>query len=114
MIEKIVLDHLNAGDLGAEFYMETPVDAANTYGVIVKTGSSESNHIQSATIVIQSIAHTLLQAAEINEKVKSRMRQLPTHDAVFGCDLNSDYNFTNPQTKQYRYQAVFNISYKEG
>ena len=32
---------------------------------------------------------------------------------VFRCELNGDYNFTDTETKRYRYQAVFDLTYKE-
>ena len=32
-------------------------------------------------------------------------------DEIASVKLNSDYNFTDEETKQYRYQAVFDIKH---
>ena len=41
------------------------------------------------------------------------MRDAVTLDDVISCKLNSDYNYTDKETKRYRYQAVFDIRYYE-
>lgn len=108
MIEKIVLDYL-ADELDVPVYMEHPVENLDSFVVIEKTGSSKVNHVNNATIAVQSIAKSLEGASILNEEVKSAMEHIDALDAVGGCYLNSDYNFTNTQTKQYRYQAVFDV-----
>jgi hypothetical protein len=35
-------------------------------------------------------------------------------DSIGGCDFSSDYNYTDTQTKQHRYQAVYFITYYGG
>ena len=40
------------------------------------------------------------------------MESFATTTNIFGVHLQADYNFTNTQTKQYRYQAVYEINYK--
>jgi hypothetical protein len=37
-----------------------------------------------------------------------------TTDNVSCCRLNSAYNYTDEETRQYRYQAVFDLYYMEG
>ena len=39
------------------------------------------------------------------------MNDLTLYDNVIKIELNADYNFTDVDTKTYRYQAVFNITY---
>lgn len=113
-IEIIVLDYLLNADLsvGDHIYLETPERQEEEYVLIEKTGSDERNHIRQAMIAVQSISKTsLLRAIRINEEVKAAMEGLALLHSVFSCSLNSDHNFTNTQTKEYRYQAVFNIIY---
>ena len=43
--------------------------------------------------------------------LKSYMENLPDERDVSACDCNSDYNYTDPETRDYRYQAVFDITY---
>lgn len=115
MIEKRVLDYLSGAfdDSGIPVAMEVPSPMVGRYIVIEKTGSGENNGLCRATLAIQSIAPTLYEAAQINNDVKAAMRGLPQLVNIFRCECNSDYNFTNPQTKERRYQAVFDIFYKE-
>ena len=110
MIEKIVMDYL-AQKLNISVYAEVPVNEQSEYIVIEKTGGGEEDLIRSATIAVQSYAETLYDAAELNESVVSAMMVLPDTGEVYGCDLNSDYNFTDTRSKRYRYQAVFEIYY---
>ena len=76
-----------------------------------KTGGKERNHSGSATFAFQSYGPTMQKAAELNVKVKSAVKGLIELDSICGVHLNSDYNFTDTETKQYRYQAVFDINY---
>lgn len=111
MIELTILNYLATG-LTAPVYMEIPKDPPAEFVVVEKTGSGESNRIFSATFAIQSYSNTLYNAATLNESVKSLMASLPDEsEDVSACFLNSDYNFTDVESKRYRYQAVFNITH---
>lgn len=113
MIEKIVLDVLTDA-LTVPVCMEVPEDKPGSYVILQKTGSQRQNRIDRATFAVQSIAPTLYEAAVLNEEVKSVMDQLPYLDGeVFRAELNGDYNFTDTETKERRYQAVYIITYKE-
>lgn len=81
------------------------------YILIEKTSSKRDNLLKSSVIAIQSYAESLYEAAKLNEKVKEIIDQLVYVDEVSGVRLNSDYNFTDSETKQYRYQAVFDIKH---
>lgn len=110
MIEKVVLDYLT-GKLGIPVFLEMPVDVPPVFIIIEKTGGSMEDKIFSATFAVQSIAATLYQAAELNERVLTAMLDIVELDDIFASHLNSNYNFTDPDTKLYRYQAVFNLVY---
>lgn len=110
MIEKIVLDWLDEAVDSA--YMEIPTPLPDTpFVVIEKTGSGRTNHIDSATIAVQSYAGSMLAAAQLNEAVKAAMEDIVSLPEVSACRLNSDYNFTDTDLKRYRYQAVFDITH---
>lgn len=120
MIEKTVLDYLSAAfsasgsDPGVPVSMEKPSPLLPTYVVIEKTGSGRENRLRSATLAIQSVAPTLFEAASLSDDVIALMDELPRVSAnVFRVDCDSDYNFTDTETKEPRYQAVFNIYYIE-
>ena len=115
MIEETVLQYLqeklNALDPPVPVYMERPEDLPAKYVILEKTGSGVENYIYSATFAVQSYAQSLYEAAVLNDTVKDFMENLPDERDVGACDCNSDYNFTDPETRDYRYQAVFDIIY---
>ena len=110
MIEKIVLDYLNDA-LNVPVYMEMPENKPDRFVLIEKTGSSRENHIDFATITIQSYAESLYYAGALDEDVKQAMDDIIALDTVSRAELNSDYNFTDTETKKYRYQAVYDLVY---
>lgn len=111
MIEKIILDYLNTTLPDVPVYMEVPEDRPAVFVVIEKTGSSRINHIDSATIAVQSYAASLYDAAALNERVKATMLDAITLDSISRVALNSDYNYTDTASKHYRYQAVFDVTF---
>lgn len=113
MIEKIILDYLNEA-LDPPVWMEVPKGRTvpEEYVLLEKTGSGRRDHLNSATFAIQSYAGSMYTAAQLNEAVKAAMDSLPLHlDAVSRSSLNSDYNYTDTEKKQYRYQAVYDITH---
>lgn len=106
MIEEIVLNYLKSV-LAVSVHMEKSTE--DEYVLIEKTGSGEENHVNSATIAIQSYSTSLYKAAELNEAVKVAMNELPYKADVSSAKLNSDYNYTDTTTKSYRYQAVYDL-----
>lgn len=110
MIEKIVKDYLKR-KLDIPVLMEKPKNKVDEYVLIDKTGSSRKNQINSATFVLQSSAKTLENAAILNEKVKAAMDEMPMECDVFSAKLNTDYSFTDSEKKEYRYQAVYDITF---
>ena len=112
MIEKTILDYLGE-HLTVPVYMEEPIDKPASYVLIERTGSSESDLIESTTLALQSYGASLYDAAALNMAVKARIKQaveLPSVSAVY---INSDYNFTDTETKRYRYQCVAVVTHYE-
>lgn len=110
MIELIVRKYL-VSKLDIPVVLEHQKNLPKRYVLLEKTSGKRNNYLNSSTIAIQSYAESLLEAAKLNEKIKNIMYDLIAVDEVSGVDLNNDYNFTDPETKQYRYQAVFDINY---
>lgn len=107
MIEKVVLDYLKSKGISA--FMEKNNGINGDFVLIEKTGGGEENYIKNSTLAIQSFSNSLYNTALLNEKVKEIMKQIVELDEVSKCSLNSDYNYTSPNTKEYRYQAVFDL-----
>lgn len=112
MIEKTILNHLSCA-LDVPCYMERPADASGTFVLLEKTGESRENCISTAILAVQSYAPTLLEAADLNEQVKMSMFDAAQLPAVAAVQLNSDYNFTDTAMRNYRYQAVFDVTHYE-
>lgn len=110
MIENIIKDYLNE-KLEEQAFLEKPSPGLGNYVVFEKIGSNKNNHLPSATFAFQSYGESLYKAAELNERVKIVVENLIELDEIRGVSLNSDYNFTDTTTKEYRYQAVFDIKY---
>lgn len=110
MIEKTVLDYLNE-NMSVPAYMEEPEEQTEKYILIEKTSGGIRDGLQTATLSIQSYAPTLEQAAELNEEMKEVMDEIENQDPVSRAALNTDYNYTDPKTKRYRYQAVYDFIY---
>ena len=115
LIEATVICYLMNALKTEDVYAERPIDPPDEYYIIEKTAAGEENHVQKATIVVQSISSvSLLSAATMSKDVEKAMKNLITVTNVSKCKLNSAYNFTNQETREYRYQAVFDITYMEG
>ena len=114
MIETIILAHLKTELDTDNVYMEVPRDNLPTRFVVVeKTGGDRSNHINMAEVAVQSYAESLYEAAALNETVKAAMDSLVEEDEVSRSAYQTDYNFTDTETKRYRYQAVYDITHYE-
>ena len=113
IIEAEIIQYLIAkGIANGNVYAERPETLPNSYVLVQKTGSGRANHICQAMVAIQSVTNgTLLEAAQLNEAVKEAILNMPDETEIFGVRLNSDYNYTNTNTKERRYQAVFDFYY---
>lgn len=110
MIELVIKKYLD-GHLSVPSFFEHEPAMPERYVIVEKTSSGRKDFALSATFAFQSYAPSLQKAAELNEEVKRVVDGLLVLDEVSGIRLNSDYNFTDVETKEYRYQAVFDIYY---
>lgn len=115
LIESAVIGHLCTELNTVNVFAERPKDPPAAYWLIEKTAAQEENHILQATIAVQSISsNSLLEAAQMSNDAEEAMRRLILLENVGSSKLNSAYNYTDPETREYRYQAVFDINYTEG
>lgn len=112
MIEELLYEYLN-DVLDVPVYTEMPSgDVPSEFVMFERTGGSVENMLKSAVVAIQSHAETLYAAAALNETVKTAMDELVySVDDVSACRLNTDYNYTDGTTRDYRYQAVYQLFY---
>lgn len=114
MIETITRDYLD-GQLEEGVYMEVPETRPTRFVVVENTGTGdEEKALLASRLAIQSYAESLFEAARLCYRVIEAMRALPDSiDSVTRAELNSAYNYTETDTKEYRYQAVFDVIHYE-
>lgn len=106
MILNYLTDHLSV-----PAFLEHQKNEPKQFVIFEKTSSSKNNYLPSAMFAFQSYAESMYEAAKLNEEVKQVVENMIELDEISGIHLNSDYNFTDTETKQYRYQAVFDINH---
>lgn len=89
-----------------------PSGPPDLYVIIQKTGSSRDHGLWTATFAVQSVGKDLLEVMLLNDDIKTVLPDIVEEDDIFRCECQGDYDFTNLETKESRYQAVFEIVYK--
>lgn len=107
MIEKTICDYLST-KLDCQVLPEKPERPFGRMVFVERTGGN-GRFLRQTTIAIQSYETSMYKAAELNEEVIKYMNQIVELDEITRVDLNQNYNFTDTNTKEYRYQAVFDI-----
>lgn len=110
MIIPELIDYLSGELTGTYVGMEAP-EATTGYVLLDQTASSRRDHIITTTVAIQSYGPTLYDAYMLNEQVKDAMNGFLGEPGITKVSLETDYNFTNTATKQYRWQAVYQITH---
>ena len=117
-------------ELEVKKYLETKLDVPvllvkdnnpelKNYCLVEKTGGGgRVDFLYAATITIQSYGETKQKAALLNDLIIDEMQGnginkfgIASETEVSKCECNSDYDFTDKQRKEYRYQAVFDLNY---
>lgn len=110
IIEVYLVEYLTE-ELGVNVYGQEDDAEDGSFVVVEKLGSYVENFTRHATIALKSYGTTLLESAELNERVKNAMDDIIKKPEISCSKLNSDYNFTDTTTKKYRYQAVYDLVY---
>lgn len=110
MIENIVRKFINE-QTNISAYMEKPEEPPEEYFLIEKTGSRNAEFIFTSTLAIDSVASSLYNAAVANEELKNVMDKLIYLDLITKVVLRGDYNASDPERREYKYQAIFDISH---
>lgn len=111
MIEKIVYDYLTTALTPTTVHTEIRQNMPTKFVFFEKTGGSMVDRLKVSKIAVQSYGSSLFEAASLNEEVKEAMLGMVSEAEITNVELNSDYNYTDTQTKTHRYQAVFEITH---
>lgn len=108
IIEEVVRNHL-LEKLDVPVYLSIPSNPPDTFVSVERVGGGSTNGLKSGKFALQSWGKTIYDAATLNETVKEAMETLVEVKEVSGAYLNSDYDWTDTETKHCRYQAVYDI-----
>lgn len=111
MIEALIINHLNAGLTGVQAHALIPHNKPRTFVVIERTGGSIDNLIKQGMFVADCFAPSVLEAAQLCENVIELMMSLTDHNEIASVRLNSHYNDTDTALHEYKYGALFEITY---
>lgn len=110
-IETTIIAYL-ADNLSVPVSGDRPNLAENAEFVTVeKLGSGLKDHLESASIAVQSWSDSRAAADALNETVKTVMAGMAALPEISRCALDTDYNFPDLDTKKARYQALFDVVY---
>ena len=112
-IEAYIIKYLSECEslAGVPVSGDIPHDIPSKFITVEKTGSGRADHIDAATIAVQSWAATRAEAAALNETVKAAMDAAISKQEISRSELNSDYNYPDLSRNHPRYQAVYEIIY---
>lgn len=109
MIEKIVYDYLTTALSPTQVFTEIRQGMPSKFVFFEKTGGGMRDRLRVSTFAVQSYGSSLFEAASLNQEVIEAMLNMVSEAEITNVELNSDYNFTDLETKAPRYQAVFEI-----
>lgn len=108
LLEVRLREHLEKA-LGLPVLFERPAVLPASFVLAERLGGGEETGLYTARMALQSYAGSLFDAMLLNERVKQAMTGFAAREDVCRVGLEGDYNFTDPETKRYRYQAVYEI-----
>lgn len=108
MIDIVILDYVSSA-LAVPVRMEIPTDRPPRFVVLKRSGRGRERSLYAANLIAESHAESLAEAAKLNEQVKAVLDELDTLDEISSVELATDYPVTDTGSKEYRYQAVYEI-----
>lgn len=106
MIESFLINYLKSQGFDAALERQKGIDI-----ILDKTGGQLNGHQFLHTFAIQTYGSSKAKAADLSYKVMQAMLDMPDKTTrVVDVLLNAGpYDFTDTSTKEYRYQAVYEI-----
>ena len=108
MIEVLLKKYLEE-QTKLKIYLMLPINKPDKFISFEKIGGSYDNMLKSSTFAIQIWGESLYDVASLNEVVKSCLINFVENERISKVKIDSDYNFTDTETKKYRYQIVVDI-----
>ena len=94
-----------------EAFGNVPEVRPPSFVTVERTGGQQTTFIDSPALAVQCWAGTRSEAMELADLVASRLRDgWRQQSYVAACDVNSIYNFPDPDSGQARYQLTVTAS----
>lgn len=110
MIDFIIKEFLEK-NLEVKIFMVEPDLSLDKYVTFERVSNFKKDYLYTTTFAFQSWADTLYDAMILNEKVKEVLEKIDQEKEIMYSKFQNDYNFTDTETKKYRYQSIFEIKY---
>ncbi|MDT1997234.1 hypothetical protein MX633_11210 [Carnobacterium divergens] len=110
MIEITIKEFLDS-HLSVPVFLERQDEMPDSFVLFEKTSGGKRNQLSSSTFAFQSYGKSMYEAAKLNEELKEAVEDMIVLNEISGIKMNSDYNYTDTTTKEYRYQTVFDINH---
>ncbi len=113
MIEETIIKYLSE-NLADPVYAEKPEDLPERHYIVERVGGTMSNRLYTSMFAIQSISvNSLIEAAGMNDNLLRLVfgddGGLLTCPEITRVGLSGNTNNTDPETHEYKYQALFEI-----
>ena len=118
MIEEVVLEYLTQ-HMDVPVLMEFPEVPSESFPsmperfiVLERLSGSDVDHIGHSSIAVQSYSlKSLYDAASLDDDMQTQLFGILESDHISAMRHTSTYNHTDPRTKRYRYQSVFEFTH---
>lgn len=107
-IEAVIIKHLE-NSTGVKTYAEIPTTKPNNFIVVEKIDGGMVNAINASTLIIYSYSTTLIDACELNEKVKVAILDALTIDDISSVRISGEDRGIDDSEKLYRYETTINL-----
>lgn len=110
LIEKTIRDYLLEKIANVPIEVEEPTDK-DKYVVFRVVERGKDDLINEVTVEFFSYGKSKLEAAMLDEEVRTAMENMAELDSIFSSKLGGGNDSYNTDLKKYRYRSYFNIYY---
>lgn len=101
--------------IGVPVYMEKPVKAPAEY-ILISRGSHSIRNVvkEESDVTVRSYSTSKYGASAMNDRTRDLIMHAPNYCLnVFKVRLQTDYDYTDPDKKEYIWASVYDITYQE-
>lgn len=111
-VERIVVDHLNASDIGAMAYYDVPPNRPSEFVVVERTGGYRSDLVVETPMVdVKCWGKERRTAAQLADRVVSAVESMPESvDECFHASVTSTFRDVDVDSGSPRYHVVFELT----